>query len=62
MEGAVKYAPTTDTPVLLLDVTDVSDAEGHRHNPGPFDAFVPLVEIEHVESLAERDVGEARDE
>ena len=62
MEGAVKYAPTSDTPVLLLDVIDVSDAEGHRHDPGPLDAFVPLVEIEHVEALEERDAGAARDE
>jgi hypothetical protein len=51
MEGAVKYAPTQDSPVLLLDVVDVSDAEGKKRDPEPFDAFVPLVEIEHVESI-----------
>jgi hypothetical protein len=58
MAGAVKHAPTQDSPVLLLDVVDVSDAQGHKRDPEPLDAFVPLVEIEHVESIDETDAGE----
>jgi len=55
MEGAVKHAPTRDSPVLLLDVVGVSDAEGKKRDPEPFDEFVPLVEIEHVESIERAD-------
>lgn len=55
MEGAVKQAPTRDSPVLLLDVVGVSDAEGEKRDPEPFDEFVPLVEIEHVESIEHTD-------
>jgi hypothetical protein len=51
MEGAVKHAPTRDSPVLLLDVVGVSDAEGKKRDPEPVDGFVPLVEIEYVESI-----------
>ena len=51
MEGAVKHAPTRDSPVMLLDVVGVSDAEGKKRDPEPFDEFVPLVEIEHIESI-----------
>ena len=55
MEGAVKHAPTRDSPVMLLDVVGVSDAEGKKRDPEPFDEFVPLVEIEHVESIERAD-------
>ena len=55
MEGAVKHAPTRDSPVMLLDVVGVSDAEGKKRDPEPFDGFVPLVEIEHVESIEHAD-------
>ncbi len=51
MDGAVKHAPTRDSPVLLLDVVGVSDAGGSRRDPEPFEEFIPLVEIEHVESI-----------
>lgn len=55
MEGAVKHAPTGDSPILLLDVVNVSDAEGQKRDPEPFDAFVPLVEVERIESIDETD-------
>lgn len=55
MKGAVKHAPTRDNPVLLLDVVDVSDAQGHKRDPEPLDAFIPLVEIGHIESIDDTD-------
>ena len=55
MEGAVKQAPTRDSPVLLLDVVGVSNAEGTKRDPEPFDEFVPVIEIEHVESIEHTD-------
>jgi hypothetical protein len=55
MDGAVKHAPTRDSPVLLLDVVGVSDAEGKERDPEPFDEFVPLIEIDHVESIEHTD-------
>jgi hypothetical protein len=55
VEGAVKHVPTGDSPVLLLDVVNVSDAEGQKRDPEPFDAFVSLVEVEHIESIDDTD-------
>jgi hypothetical protein len=57
MKGAVKHGPTRDSPVLLLDVVDVSDAQGHKRDPEPLDAFVPLVEIGHIEAIDDTDGG-----
>jgi hypothetical protein len=55
MEGAVKHVATQDSSVLLLDVVDISDAEGQKREPQPIDAFVPLVEVERIESIDEKD-------
>ena len=61
VEGAVKLVATQDSPVLLLDVVDVTDAEGRKRDPEPFEAFVPLVEvarIETIDDMHERDATE----
>jgi hypothetical protein len=55
VEGAVKHVSTGDSPVLLLDVVNVSDAEGQKRDPEPFDAFVSLVEVERIESIDDTD-------
>ena len=55
VKGAVKHAATQDSPVLLLDVVDVSDAEGHKADPDPLDSFVPLAEVEDIETIGEAD-------
>ena len=51
VQGRVKYAATNDHPVLLLDVVNVTDAAGHRTEPEPLDAFLPLSEIGHIETV-----------
>lgn len=53
VEGEVKHAATQERPVLLLDVFDVSDAKGQKTDPEPFDAFVPLAQVEHIETIGE---------
>jgi hypothetical protein len=62
VEGEVKQAATHDRPVLLLDVVDVSDANGQKTDPEPPDAFVPLAEVEQIEIIEEgpRDSAPAR--
>jgi hypothetical protein len=53
VEGEVRRAATHDCPVLLLDVVDLSDAQGQKTDPEPLYAFVPLAEVEHIETIGE---------
>jgi hypothetical protein len=51
VEGNVKRAATRDQPVLLLDIDHVADAAGQQTDPEPLDAFLPLAEVGHMETI-----------
>jgi hypothetical protein len=51
VKGRLKQPLSNDRPVLLIDVVDASDPEGHPSEPEPTDAFVPVAEIEHIEGM-----------
>jgi Family of unknown function (DUF6338) len=53
VEGSVKRAATHDQPVLLLDIVHVADAAGQETDPEPLDAFLPLAEVGHMETIDE---------
>jgi len=55
VEGSVKRAATHDQPVLLLDIVNVADAAGQETDPEPLDAFLPLAEVGHIETIGEVD-------
>jgi hypothetical protein len=58
VEGSVKRAATHDQPVLLLDIVNVADAAGQETDPEPLDAFLPLTEVGHIETIGEVDSSE----
>jgi hypothetical protein len=55
VQGRVKHAATNDNPVMLLDVVEVTNAAGHRTEPELLDAFLPLAEVDHIETVGEMD-------
>jgi hypothetical protein len=55
VEGSVKRAATHDQPVLLLDIVNVADAAGQETDAEPLDAFLPLAEVGHIETIGDVD-------